>query len=213
MSYPTFNGWTIINPPATPVIKQIDFDITDAVANNQSPYSMQTQMQVWPGAESMVWNVSLPPMKTTTAIPWVAWFRQLQGILNVFQLGDPNHPVALGTVSGTPVVDSSSISYNLPATTTLYTRGWTPSAAGVLLEGDYIQIGYRLYSVLQNVTADTNGKAQINIWPSLRELPADGTTIITSNTKGLFRLVENKRSWSERENKMVGIAWKCVEAR
>lgn len=213
MSYATFNGWTIIPMPASPVPMQIDLDITDAVAMVQSPFSLATQMQVWPGAESMVWNVSMPPMKTSTALAWTAWMKSLQGILNVFQMGDSNHKTPMGSVSGTPLVDGTSGSYNLPTTTSLHTKGWTANAANVLLPGDYIQIGYRLHTVLQPVTADSGGKATVNIWPSIREQPTDGQTVITSNTQGIWRLVDNKRSWTERANKMVGISFKIVEAR
>lgn len=213
MSYATFNGWTIIPMPSSPTPSQIDFEITDAVALVQSPYSLGTQMQVWPGAESMTANISLPPMKTNTALAWTAWLRSLQGILNVFQFGDGNHTTPQGCVAGTPLVNGTSNSYNLPASYFLWTKGWTPSTANVLLPGDYIQVGYRLYSVTQAASSDSSGNATLSIWPSIREQPTDGTTIVTSNTKGLWRLADNKRTWSEHATKMVGISFKCVEAR
>jgi len=61
----------------------------------------------------------------------------------------------------------------------------------MLMTGDYLQIGYRLYRVLQNVYADAFGNASISLWPNLRDQPADGTAIVTRNCKGLFRLASN----------------------
>ena len=60
-----------------------------------------------------------------------------------------------------------------------------------LLTGDYIQIGYRLYKVLDAAKVDGDGHATLSIWPPLRDQPADGTTIITRNCKGLFRFKNN----------------------
>jgi hypothetical protein len=213
MSFATYNGWTILPMPTSPVPMQIDMDIIDSVAMNQSPFSLATQMQVWPGAESMVWNVSLPPMKTKTALAWTAWMKSLQGILNVFPMGDPNHLTPQGNVAGTPLVDGTSGGYNLPASYFLHTKGWTPNTANVLLPGDYIQIGYRMHSVTQAASSDNNGCAVLSIWPSIREQPTDGQTVVTSNTQGLWRLADNKRSYSEHANKMVAISFKAVEAR
>ena len=62
---------------------------------------------------------------------------------------------------------------------------------GLLLVGDYIQIGFRLYKVTDVASCDGNGNATISVWPNLRDQPVDGTAIITRNCKGLFRLAAN----------------------
>ncbi len=67
----------------------------------------------------------------------------------------------------------------------------------ILLPGDFIQIGYRLYKVLSAANCDGDGNATLSIWPPLRDLPADGTAIQTRNCKGLFRLKQNTgNKWS-----------------
>jgi hypothetical protein len=69
----------------------------------------------------------------------------------------------------------------------LGTKGWTPYAAGVLLVGDYIQGGYWLYRVLDDVNADDSGNAVIPIWPSIREQPysTSGPAGFTNATGGV----------------------------
>ena len=61
----------------------------------------------------------------------------------------------------------------------------------MLLAGDYISIGQRLYKVLDDVDADSGGAAEINIWPRLRESPGNNTSIVTASCVGLFRLRAN----------------------
>lgn len=213
MSYSTFNGWQVIPMPVTPLPMQLDFEITDSVSVATSPFTQATQMQVWPGAEKWTCNVALPPMSRAKSDAWVAWFMSLQGVLNVFQMGDPSHTAPTGVIQGTPLVDGTSGGYNLPTSYFLYTKGWTASKTNLLLPGDLIQIGYRLHKVLQPVNSDANGKAQLNIWPSIREQPTDGQTLITSNCQGIWRLADPKRVWTERPTKLVGLSFKVQEAR
>jgi hypothetical protein len=98
-------------------------------------------------------------------------------------MGDPKAKLPKGVATGTPVVSGANqTGYSL------VTRGWTPNKTSILLWGDYIQIGYRLYSVTDAVNTDVNGDATLPIWPPLRDLPADGVTIVTRACKGLFRL-------------------------
>ena len=78
----------------------------------------------------------------------------------------------------------------------LATKGWTAFARGLLLPGDWLQTGYRLYRNLAVANADGSGHATRSIWPQIRESPNDGDTIVTSNTKGLFRLTGNLRKYS-----------------
>jgi hypothetical protein len=137
---------------------------------------------------------------------WIAFLMQIRGQSNVFQLGDLLAATPQGTPSGTPVTNGTQFGYQL------VTRGWTENAANVLLPGDWIQVGYRLYRNLDVVNADATGNATLNIWPQLRELPTDGTAVITSNTKGLWRLSANQRRWSANEAKIYGISLNIREA-
>jgi hypothetical protein len=95
----------------------------------------------------------------------------------------------------------------------LYTAGWTPSTAGQLLPGDYIQLGYRLYQVCEQVNSDVNGWATISVWPSLREAPAAGTALLLNNTQGLFRLASPDRAVHLDDRQLAQISFKCIEVR
>jgi hypothetical protein len=186
----TFNGWNIISIPSAPAWRQLDFSAHDSVGVTQSPFTLQTQTQYWPGADYWTVNASLPPMSYAKARAWVAFLLECRGRLNAFQLGDPLGKRPSGTPAGTPLVSGT----NAATSTSLVTRGWRISTNRLLLPGDYFQIGYRLYVVVSGaVNSDSSGNATINIWPSLREQVTDGTAIITTNCTGLFRLATNQR--------------------
>jgi hypothetical protein len=201
--------------PAGPAARQIDFTINDSVSANVSPYTLSAQLQPWLGADWWGLNVSLPLMKRPQANLWIAWMAELRGKLNVFSIGDPlgAHPV--GIPQGAPIIDCSSPGYNLPMATMLYTRGWKPGELRLLLPGDYLQVGYRLYMVsgVSPVNADATGHASFPIWPSIREMPTDGEPIILNKTTGLFRLADNQRQWTANYLKVYPLAFKCNEAR
>lgn len=211
MSYSSYNGWLIIPMPSSPNFRQVQFTMSDAVGINASPFTGQQQVQAWPGGDNLGADVSLPPMKEAQARAWLAWFAALRGKANVFQLGDPTGGGRQGNPVGTPVSDG----LNLAMSTTINLKGFTASAAGVYVPGDYLQIGYYLHMVagVTTINADGAGKAVLEIWPSLRIQLADGDAITKTNCKGLFRLADNKRTWSVQETKMYGISFKVTEAR
>jgi hypothetical protein len=182
----------------------------DSVGQVQSPFTLQSQVQQWPGADYWKLDLSLPSMKRDTAAAWIGFLAALRGKANVFQVGDQLGRLPRGNPQGTPVISG----LHLASATSINTAGWTASATGLLKVGDYIQIGYRLHVVIgTDVNAGADGKATIEIWPSLREALADGVSIVTSNCKGLFRLADNERSWSATQAKTYGVSFKAVEAR
>ncbi len=210
---PLVCGTFILPMPTSPAPRQIDFEVNEHVGVTQSPFTLQTQTQVWPGADWWTASISMPSMQNTKADAWVAWLMSLRGMQYAFLLGDRSGKAPNGRPTGTPVVDGSVTTNNLPTSQVLYTRGWSPYSLNNLRPGDYIQLGYRLYTVLTPVNADLNGKAAVSIWPSLREQPADGQRIFTTNTQGVFRLADNKRDWTIHAEKIVNIAFKGIEAR
>jgi hypothetical protein len=186
----TFSGMNIIalpcdTQPGVTAPSSIEWDAQEAVAVNQSPFTFQTQTYDWM-ASILEGQVSFPPMNRYAFDAWSAFVLACRGQLNCFQMGDPRAVLPKGVATGTPVVNGAS-----QTGYTLLTRGWTASVVGILLPGDYLQIGFRLYRVLASVNSDGSGHASIPVWPNLRDQPADGTTIITRNCKGLFRLASN----------------------
>lgn len=207
----SWNGVPILPMPSSPAPAQLDFEQTTAVSVATSPFTIGTQMQVWPGAEQWACNVSLPAIRRPDA--WQGWLLSMQGRLNTFQMGDASRKAPSGTAQGTPLVDGSGAGYNLPCSSYLHTKGWTPNQPAALNAGDYLQIGVRLHRVTATVAADNNGNALIPIWPSIREQPGDGQLVIVTSPKGLWRLADNKATWTERPSRMVGLSFKVVEAR
>lgn len=201
---------SLISMPTTPPAPQtVDWTMNDIVASVISPFTGQQQTQDWQ-AGWMECSISMPPMQHADAQAWAAFFMQCRGMANTFQFGDPLAVAPRGTGSGTPVVNGAGQSGF-----SLATKGWTASASGVLLPGDWIQIGTspaRIYRVLSGVTSDGSGNATISIWPQLRESPNDGQTIILRNTQGTFRLKSNMRKFSITEARFYGFQFEVREA-
>jgi hypothetical protein len=186
----TFHGLNIVSLPCDtmPFVcspSSIEIDAMEAVAVNQSPFTGQTQTYDW---QASWWSgqISFPQMNRYSFDAWSAFILSCRGQSNVFSLGDPKAILPKGPATGTPVVSGASqTGYSL------VTRGWSPSIISILLPGDLIQIGYRLYKLTAPANSDSSGDSTLSIWPNLRDAPADGTTIQTRNCKCLFRLAHN----------------------
>lgn len=180
-----------------------------AAAISRSPFSFVEQIHVWSG---MRWTARVRIGDRTRAEveDWLAFLLALNGAEGSFLMGDPLATAPRGSVAGTPVVDGASQTGR-----TLATRGWTASATGVLLAGDYIQLGNlgtnrRLYKVLQDVDADGAGDANVEIWPRLRSSPVDGQSVLTSNTVGIWRLAADF-DWTESVLRYPNVDFSAVE--
>lgn len=204
---------TLVALPATPGLRAVEFTDFDAVSIVGSPYTGQTQAQQWPGGDYWTGTATLPKLAQANADNWIAFLRELRGMANAFQLGFAPKATPRGTPAGTPLVDNTVSFGNVAMSQQLGTKGWTASTSGLLLPGDYIQIGYRLHMVLDQVNSDSSGKATLTIWPSLREQPTDSIAVITSNTLGLWRLATNQRKWSADYTRHTAISFQLREYR
>jgi hypothetical protein len=182
--------------PASPGLRSVEFMLSDSVGIVPSAFTRQSQAQEWMGADLWSWTLTLPPLSRLQEDDWACFLMEMRGMANAFQVGAPLKATAQGSVAGTPLVDNAVANGNAAMSQTLGIKGFTASAAGVLKRGDYVQNGYRLYRCLVDVNADSSGKALIPVAPSLREVPTDSSALITSNTKGLWRLAKNDRGYS-----------------
>lgn len=185
----------LVSLPSSSCFASIVMTMTRVIGATTSPFTLEDQFFKWPGAAWSV-EVSMPPMKDRRIVgEWQAFGLNLEGSYGRFLMGDPLRKTPLGVATGTPLVDGGSQEGN-----TLLTKGWTNNINGILLPGDYIQLGINESSKLHMVTEVANsngsGKAAIKIHPPLRSSPPDGSSIITQNTVGLFRMVDNNFSWS-----------------
>lgn len=203
------NTVSVVALPPSPGFRSVEFDFAETAAVSKSIFTGQTQVQRWPGADWLSGTATLPPLTQDEADAWISALMQCQGMTNAFLLGDPLKATPRGNPQGVPMVDTSQTM--AAGTNVLYTNGWQASQTGLLLPGDYIQVGYRLHRVLDAVNADTNGKAAINIWPSLREIPSGA--IVTQSAKGLFRLAANQNKWSADYTRLSSLSFQFVEYR
>jgi hypothetical protein len=210
--------------PSYPGVRSVEWGVKDSVATVPNIFTGVVQTQSWPGSEMWTGKVTLPPLVQTDAANWIAFLMQLRGMQNAFQLSDPMWQAPLGQPYGsTPVVNNGLSSPlnnggNPTMSTTLGTSGWQANTSGLLLPADYIQVGYRFYRVLDNVTSDSSGNALINVWPSLRENHANGTAIITGANggpapMGLFRLAANERNFSFDITRLTNLSFNFQEWR
>jgi hypothetical protein len=186
---------TVVDVPAKPNLSAVEFHAKDSVALDVSPFTGQTQTQQWLGADMLSGTMTLPPLTQLQADAWLSFLMQLRGMANAFQIGDPMQPNIRGSASSPfgALVDNSVTGGNAAGSQTLGTQGWTANASGVLLQGDWLQVGYRLYRVLDDVNADGSGKALIHIWPSLREQPtSDGSSSAWLNATGSLGYTQSR---------------------
>jgi hypothetical protein len=205
------NDVTLVATPPIDGANAVEWNFTDAVAIVASPYTQQTQAQAWVGGDMWGATVTLPPLSQEEADVWVSALMECRGMMNAIQICDPMKASPRGNPLGTPTCPASPV--DSFGQYTLTTIGWTPSKVGLLLPGDYIQVGYRLHRVLGIVNSDSDGNATINIWPSLREVPAASAPVITANPKGLFRLATNKRTWSADASRTTRLSFPVIEYR
>lgn len=70
----------------------------------------------------------------------------------------------------------------------------------------------RLHKVLTTVHASGSGTASLEIFPRLRESPANGSRLKTSNAQGLFSLTSDASGWDVDKAKLYGVGITAREA-
>ena len=193
----SFNGWPIVSfPYDPPAPRSVEWELGDTVGSARSPFSLQQQIQNW-GASILKASVSYPVMTPLQARAWMAFLASTQGIANVFLFGDPKNTAPQNPLAtGGTVTGSAQTGYNL-----------LTSASG-LLPGDWFSLGVRLYLVV----GASSPPGYLQIWPQLRESPADGTDLVIVDPKGLFRLQKNTRKITENKNHLFEVTFEIEEA-
>jgi hypothetical protein len=183
---------------------------TSVVGVDHSPYTLKSQVQVYPG---QMWkaDVTLAPMRKDFAEQWVAFFLALNGQQGTFLLGDPNSLAPRGVATGTPVVTGTPAS----GQNQLPTGGWTPNVTNILKAGDWIQLGTtnpHLHKNLFNANSDSSGNVTLTLWPNLRIAPTAGDALTLTNTVGQFRLATNNMPYAIDTSQYYDISFSAVEA-
>ena len=191
--------------PVDSGLARITWGARSVVSSSQSPYTGAEQVQAYTG-QWWYGTVSLPPMQRAIAEAFITFLLKLNGMQGTFLFGDPTGETARGVATGTPLINGSSQSGN-----SLVTDGWTAGVTGILLAGDYLQLGTgtsaRLYKNLSAVNSNGSGQATFDIWPSLQVTPSDNQAVIISSPKGLFRLATNDMSWEVNTAMRFGLSF------
>jgi hypothetical protein len=189
---------------------QVTLRAVNQTSMTMSPFTYKQQIYNHSGQR---WEAEcqIPPLKRDDAEEWVAWLLSLNGRAGTFLMGDPLGDTARGTLGGTPVVNGADQVGN-----SLTIDGCSNSITNWIKAGDYVQLGSAstatLHKILQNVNTDASGQATLDIWPSMRTAPADGSTIVTSNAVGRFRLNSGQQDWTINNISSYGITFAAVEA-
>jgi hypothetical protein len=184
----------------------------NSVSANQSPFTGSSQVQEWPG-EYFLLQVSLPPINDRElANKWVSALISLRGMAGTFLYSDPSYLGPRGIATGTPVSDGDQAAQSK----TLTISGFTASRTGILKNGDYLQItgasGIKhIHRVLTDANSDSDGLCTVDIFPRLRELIADDTSVILDNPQGTWMLASNQRDFDVDEAMTYGISFSARE--
>lgn len=173
------------------------------VAVNKSPFTSQGQTYEHQGSW---WSakIDFPSMTRVQASPWIGFFAALNGRSGTFLLGPPNWATPLGTAGGSPIVNGGSQTGK-----TLAISGLT----GVLKAGDYFHVGSGLTQRLyMNLTDAGPGSVTLDIFPRLRESPANSAPLTLANPQGAFRLDSNQNSWAITPDQRYALSFSAEEA-
>jgi hypothetical protein len=160
------------------------------VGVSSAPFSLVDQTQEHQG-ERWEGEFTLVPMPRATAAVWIAWLRSLRGPYGSFLIGDPGGAAALGdpaTVTDSPLVMGAGQTGR-----SLAIDGVAASRSPYIKAGSYLSLGSgssrRLHQVLADANSNGSGQVTVDIWPKLREAPADNAAVVLNSTTMLARLM------------------------
>lgn len=200
---------TTLTMPSSPTgFQSHRFGLRSNTLSFMSPLNGTVQTLEFPGSK---WGgaYSLPPMKRVVAAAWLGFFVQLRGGAGRFYGFDPGAKTPQGVASGAPLVDGAG---QYPGNT-LVTDSWPISTTGLLLPGDYFQVGDELKMVTASVGSNGSGQATITFEPPLRAAPVDNAAIIYTNPKCVMRLAnDDQTAWDINTLNLYGITFVGIEA-
>lgn len=194
-------------PAAIPAPSECQWALVSATQSFSSPLSGAVQTLELPGAR---WSARLrwEWLTRAEAAALRAFLASLRGAAGRFRLWDHGAQTPRGSAAGVPVVAAGS------AGATLQTTGWTPSAAGVLLAGDYVGLATgQLCLVVADANASAGGAAALSVEPPLRTVPATGSALVLTRPSAVMRLAgDDQARWDWRPAGLVrDMSIDCVE--
>lgn len=205
LSYP-------LSLPSDPVPSRISYGADSVVGVTRSPFDKSEQIFAWDGDCWGPWRLDYPPLTDAQAQDWIALLLGLNGIEGSLLMGDAGYSGKRGTWAyGSPTATINGA--HAAGVKTVAIKDMLSGATAKA--GDYIQFGSgsgsRLHRVVQDAAASGAGALSIEIWPRLRAALADGDAFVVDSPVGVWRLADNRRSWSVGEAKNYGLSFSVVE--
>ena len=202
---------TTYTMPPTPGFRSVRFGLRANTQRFTSPLNKSVQTLELPGA---LWFASfeLPPMTRDQAAAWQAFLIDLMGSSGRFFGADPDGAAPRGAYDSgldTPLVAGAA-----QTGASLATDGWRANQTGLLLPGDFLEVGGELKMVTTRVDSDGGGAATVSFKPALRASPADDAPLALENTRATMMLADDEQAaWDGDLNAVVrGITFSAVEA-
>lgn len=170
-------------------------------ARAKAPWTFQDLVQVFDG-EMWRGELSIALQREADGRELAAWITSLKGGRGTFKLGDPATAAPLGSAvdePGEPIVDGAG-----QTGSQLAISGLPVNAVGYLLAGDMVQLGTfaagnaHLHMVLTDISTSGTDKATLDLFPTLRESPANGSEVVLVNPQGVFALAQPFTPWQVR---------------
>ncbi len=201
---------TTLIMPTAPGFRAARFGLRSRSQVFDSPLSGAVQTLELPGA---LWFASfeLPPMTRAQAADWQAFLVALGGRAGRFRGFDADARSPRGAYDAgqdAPVVSGAG-----QTGATLATAGWRASVSGLLLPGDYVEVGGELKMVTAQLDSDASGAATLAFAPALRASPADAAPLTLIDPGVTMRLASDEDAvWAFDLNRIAhGFAFSGIE--
>jgi len=174
-----------VSIPEVSGVLALSWSMQQSCAVSESPFTYkQTVHQRLAGR--LACSVTLPAMRPAHAAEWRAFIFSLKGQYGTVLFGDLFNSAPRGVAWGSPVINGANQKgYRIE------TIGWDTNVAGILLAGDWVQIGNTLHAVMKNTNSDGSGGASIELFPAVVTSPSSGQSLITNNARGLFKFTSS----------------------
>jgi hypothetical protein len=182
--------------PSTHGLRSLFMYPRSIVGINVSEFTGQQQVYAHAG---QWWEASgeLQRLPREDAAPWIAFFTALHGRYGTFYLSDPLGASPRGAISGSVTVGSGASR----GSTTLPLSG----GIGSFAVGDWLQVGTSLHLVVQV------NSGSVDVFPKLRASHAQGTAVVYTNAKGVFRLKEAVPFFARDDKLYDGLVFEAIE--